>query len=80
MKTNLDIKIKQLELEITELKLQNEKLVHSMTTNRYIEERFMLEVMKDPSIQAQRSQRDIEEKNSSNWRKNSLIVKKFLRN
>lgn len=61
-KSNLDIKIKQLELEITELKLQNEKLVHSMTTNRYIEERFMLEVMKDPSIQAQRSQRDIERK------------------
>ncbi|CAI4046327.1 Mmr1p SKDI_12G2260 [Saccharomyces kudriavzevii IFO 1802] len=61
-KSNLDIKIKQLELEITELKLQNEKLVHSMTTNRYIEERFMLEVMKDPSIQAQKSQRDIERK------------------
>ncbi|CAI4035107.1 hypothetical protein SMKI_12G2470 [Saccharomyces mikatae IFO 1815] len=61
-KSNLDIKIKQLELEITELKLQNEKLVHSMTTNRYIEERFMLEVMKDPSIHAQKSQRDIERK------------------
>ncbi|KOG97888.1 Mmr1p [Saccharomyces eubayanus] len=61
-KSNLDIKIKQLELEITELKLQNEKLVHSMTTNRYIEERFMLEVMKDPSVQAQKSQRDIERK------------------
>ncbi|QHS74916.1 Mmr1p [Saccharomyces paradoxus] len=61
-KSNLDIKIKQLELEITELKLQNEKLLHSMTTNRYIEERFMLEVMKDPSIQTQRSQRDIERK------------------
>ncbi|CAI4047673.1 hypothetical protein SUVZ_12G2310 [Saccharomyces uvarum] len=61
-KSNLDIKIKQLELEITELKLQNEKLVHSMTTNRYIEERFMLEVMKDPSVHAQKSQRDIERK------------------
>lgn len=61
----LDLKIKQLELEISELKLQNEKLIHSITTNRIVEDRLLMDFIgnnENAPIAKPTQQRDMEKK------------------
>lgn len=58
----LDYRIKQLELEIDELKLQNEKLIRSITTSRTVEDKFMLDALKEIRFSKQRAQRGMERK------------------
>lgn len=41
----LDLKIKQLEVQIGELKLQNEKLINSISKNRLYEDKLLLEML-----------------------------------
>ncbi|CCK68693.1 Mmr1p KNAG_0B02510 [Huiozyma naganishii CBS 8797] len=43
----LDLKIKQLEVEIGELKLQNAQLLNSMGTNRLLEDKLILEMLQE---------------------------------
>lgn len=69
--SSLDLKIKQLELEIGELRLQNEKLIHSINSSRLFEDRLMLEAIQEPSSNGptQKSQRELERKLKSLERK-----------
>lgn len=60
--TKLDYRIKQLELEIDELKLQNEKLISSITTSRTVEDKFMLDALKEIRFSKQKAQRGMERK------------------
>ncbi|GAV52121.1 hypothetical protein ZYGR_0AG01120 [Zygosaccharomyces rouxii] len=58
----LDYRIKQLELEIDELKLQNQKLIRSITTSRTVEDKFMLDALKEIRYSKQKAQRGMERK------------------
>lgn len=71
----LDYRIKQLEVEIAELKLQNEKLIHSITASRTVEDMFMLDALKEIRASKKEAQRGMErkvkqlEKKVENYRK-----------
>lgn len=73
--SKLDYRIKQLELEIDELKLQNEKLIQSITTSRTVEDKFMFDALKEIRASKQKAQRGMErkvqhlEKKVKNYRK-----------
>lgn len=73
--SKLDYRIKQLELEIDELKLQNEKLIQSITTSRTVEDKFMFDALKEIRATKQKAQRGMErkvqhlEKKVKNYRK-----------
>ncbi|GCF00475.1 hypothetical protein ZYGM_003197 [Zygosaccharomyces mellis] len=56
----LDYRIKQLELELDELKIQNQKLIRSITTNRTAEDEFMLDALKEIRYSKQKAQRGME--------------------
>lgn len=71
----LDYRIKQLEVEISELKLQNEKLIHSITTSRTVEDMLMLDALNEIKSTKQEVQKGMErkvqqlEKKVENYRK-----------
>ncbi|QLL31677.1 hypothetical protein HG536_0B05420 [Torulaspora globosa] len=58
----LDHRIKQLEVEIAELKLQNEKLIHSITASRTVEDMFMLDALKEIRASKREAQKGMERK------------------
>ncbi|QLQ79191.1 hypothetical protein HG537_0B05380 [Torulaspora globosa] len=58
----LDLRIKQLEVEIAELKLQNEKLIHSITASRTVEDMFMLDALKEIRASKKEAQKGMERK------------------
>lgn len=71
----LDYRIKQLEVEISELKLQNEKLINSITKSRTVEDIFMQDALNEIKSTKQEVQKGMErkvkqlEKKVENYRK-----------
>lgn len=71
----LDHRIKQLELEIEEMKLQNEKLIQSITTSRTVEDIFVYDAINEIKSSRQEAQRGVQrkvmqlEKKVENYRK-----------
>ncbi|KAG0668950.1 hypothetical protein C6P45_004231 [Maudiozyma exigua] len=84
--SKLDLKIKYLEVEIQELRLQNEKLINSMNSNRATEDTLLMELLKQKtSISDEKSIADSNfdmesisaRKNKSMEKKVKLLEKKF---
>ncbi|QLG71413.1 hypothetical protein HG535_0B04550 [Zygotorulaspora mrakii] len=58
----LDNRIKQLEIEIDNLKLQNVKLIESITTTRTVEDKYMLEALRETRSSKKMVQQGMEKK------------------
>lgn len=58
----LDHRIKQLELEIEEMKLQNEKLIQSITASRTVEDIFVYDAINEIRSSKQEAQRGMQRK------------------
>lgn len=56
----LDHRIKQLEVEIEEMKLQNEKLIQSITTSRTVEDIFVLDAINEIRLSKQEAQKGMQ--------------------
>ncbi|CEP60205.1 Mmr1p LALA0_S01e05380g [Lachancea lanzarotensis] len=59
---HFSLKVKQLELSIAELRLQNEQLRHTMTTHRTVQDRYMFDALHDVQREKENSYREMNRK------------------
>ncbi|SCU79580.1 LAFA_0B04104g1_1 [Lachancea sp. 'fantastica'] len=59
---HFSLKVKQLELSIAELRLQNEQLRHTMTTHRTVQDRYMFDALHDVQREKENSYKEMNRK------------------